>query len=92
MPKLSELFEKVSYLPTRSALYEDPQLLARAPQLKEFGEILSFARPRPVTPFYTSLSEILQSEISAALARIRSPEEAVKNIEIQMQPILEESR
>ena len=85
-----EMFLTLAYLPTRSALYKDKELLARAPQLKVFGGFLPSARPRPVTPFYPSLSDIMQSEFSAALAKIRSPETAVRNIAIQVKPILEE--
>lgn len=87
-----ELFRKLSYLPTRVALYRDAELLKAAPQLTFFGENLARARPRPVTPFYTSLSEIMQAEVSATLARLRTPEAAVRNIEVQMQPILAEAR
>lgn len=86
-----EMFLKLSYLPTRSALYQDAELLARAPQLRVFGSFLPTARPRPVTPFYPSISEILQTEFSAALAQIRTPEKAVRNIEIQVAPLLEAS-
>jgi len=85
-----ELFLKLSYLPTRKALYRDPALLRKAPQLEVFGRALATARPRPVTPFYPSVAEILQSEFSAVLAGLRRPEDAVRNIEVQLRPILTE--
>jgi multiple sugar transport system substrate-binding protein len=36
------------------------------------------ARPRPLTPFYTMISDTLQGEFSAALSGIRTPGEALK--------------
>ncbi len=82
------LYERLSYLPTRSALYRDQDLLSRHPHLSLFEKILSNARPRPVSPFYMSLSEIFQTEISAALVRIKTPKQAIVDIEIQAKPIL----
>jgi multiple sugar transport system substrate-binding protein len=54
--------------PTRRALYDDPELLATLPQLKSFLEIFERAVPRPRTPVYVPLSNIMQRYFSSVLA------------------------
>ena len=54
--------------PTRLSLYDDPEVLAKVPQLKSFLETFKRAVPRPVTPVYVPLSNIMQRYFSSALA------------------------
>ncbi len=51
---------------------------ARCPSSPTCCSMVERARPRPVTPYYTLLSDVLQSEFSAAVAGMRSPEEALR--------------
>lgn len=53
--------------PTRVSLYNDDQVRAAIPQLRILREIFEQAVPRPVTPVYTPLSNILQRYFSSAL-------------------------
>jgi multiple sugar transport system substrate-binding protein len=39
--------------------------------------IVERARPRPVTPYYNMISDVLQSEFSAGVTGIRTPEAAL---------------
>lgn len=54
--------------PTRTALYDDPELLANIPQLKSLLETYKQAVPRPTTPVYVPLSNIMQRYFSSVLA------------------------
>jgi ABC-type glycerol-3-phosphate transport system substrate-binding protein len=54
--------------PTRSALYEDPELLAAIPQLQSLLDVFRQAVPRPATPVYIPLSNIMQRYFSSVLA------------------------
>jgi multiple sugar transport system substrate-binding protein len=54
--------------PTRRALYEDGQLTAAMPQLKFLLTIFKHAVPRPRTPVYLPLSNVLQRYFSSVLA------------------------
>jgi multiple sugar transport system substrate-binding protein len=63
--------------PPRTAAYADPRLKEEAPYIAGLLPIVARARPRPQTPYYPMLSEILQSELSAAVAGVRSPAEAL---------------
>jgi multiple sugar transport system substrate-binding protein len=54
--------------PARKALYEDRELLAKIPRLESLVETFKQAVPRPTTPVYVPLSNIMQRYFSAALA------------------------
>ena len=54
--------------PTRKALYDDPELLAKVPWLESLLQTFEQAVPRPTTPVYVPLSNIMQRYFSAALA------------------------
>ena len=54
--------------PTRLALYDDPELLAKLPQLRSLLEVFQRAVPRPTTPVYVPLSNIMQRYFSSVLA------------------------
>jgi multiple sugar transport system substrate-binding protein len=64
--------------PARRKLYSDPKFLAASPMSVKLAPILEQAQPRPVTPYYLMMSTELQSQFSAAISGIRSPEEAMK--------------
>lgn len=63
--------------PARRAPYLDPRAASGAPLLTTLLPMVERARPRPVTPYYPMISDVLQGEFSAAVAGIRSPEDAL---------------
>jgi multiple sugar transport system substrate-binding protein len=76
----------VSYArnPPRPAVYEDPRLREAEPFIASLREMVERAKPRPVTPYYNLIADVLQSEFSAAVAGLRSPEEALKRAQRQV--------
>jgi multiple sugar transport system substrate-binding protein len=54
--------------PTRIALYDDPEIQKKIPQMKPLLETFDQAVPRPTTPVYAPLSNIMQRYFSTALA------------------------
>ena len=60
---------RASLAPTRTALYADPEVLARNPQFADQARAFRRAVPRPVTPVYPAVSEVLQRFFSAAVGR-----------------------
>lgn len=68
--------------PARVAAYEDARLQAAAPFIASLLPILRTARPRPVTPYYAMLTDVLQSEMSAAVAGVRTPEAALARAQV----------
>ena len=80
----------VGQFPTRPALYDDPAL-ARALTIPpaQAREVIEHAVPRPVTPVYTQLSEILQIDLHRALTRQQEPAVALAHAAREMQALLD---
>jgi multiple sugar transport system substrate-binding protein len=68
--------------PTRPDLLEAPALLA----------MFRDARPRPVTPWYQTISATVQPEFSAALVGVKSPEQALADAKQRLQYFLADVR
>jgi multiple sugar transport system substrate-binding protein len=80
----------VGQFPTRPAMYDDPTL-ARAlaiPPAQARANI-EHAGPRPVTPVYTQLSDILQIYLHRALTRQLEPAPALAQAGKEMQALLD---
>lgn len=87
--QMRERARVVGQFPTRPGLYDDPDLasgLAIPPATAR--QIIEFAVPRPVTPVYTQLSEILQINLHRALTRQSEPAAALARAQDQMQRLL----
>jgi len=54
--------------PARAALYSDPEVLAKYPHFSARYETFILAEPRPRTPVYLPLSNIMQRYFSSAIA------------------------
>jgi multiple sugar transport system substrate-binding protein len=74
--------------PGRRDLYEDPAVLAVAPHLRTLREAFADARPRPVVPYYTEISEIVQRHLNRALANEASPAAALAGADEEIAGLL----
>jgi len=75
--------------PTRRALYDDPALArSLAIPVAQAREIIEHAVPRPVTPVYTELSEILQIHLHRVLTRQDEPAAGLRAAAAEMQALL----
>jgi multiple sugar transport system substrate-binding protein len=78
--QMLERAQAVGQYPTRAALYRDSRLRsAIAIPPDDARRAIESATPRPVTPIYTELSEILQIELHRALVRQAEPQEALNS-------------
>lgn len=87
-----ELALRLGWNPGRSDLYGDPEILAELPHFRMLRKVFDDARPRPLLPYYTQLSEILQRRINAALAGDASPEEALSRAQQDIRRLLSRYR
>jgi ABC-type glycerol-3-phosphate transport system substrate-binding protein len=79
----------VGQFPTRRALYDDPRLAAALSiPVADVRRVIESAEPRPVTPVYTQLSEILQVYLHRALTRQQEPAAALAAAQAEMQRLL----
>ena len=82
----------VAQLPARRSLYDDSALADALPiPLEQVRGALDAAVPRPVTPVYTELSEILQVELHRALSGQATPEAALHRAASDMRALLARS-
>jgi trehalose/maltose transport system substrate-binding protein len=75
--QLLQLYSKAGRIPARKSLVP-----------REFEDIVRNARPRPRIPEYAKASDILQRWLSAALAGIVSPEDAIQNAARETRAVL----
>ncbi len=76
-----------SHAPTLLALYEDEEIIEANPFFGEegFQQALESAVSRPVAPNYAEISEIIQIQVSKAIAGEITAEEAVKTMQKEME-------
>ncbi len=77
------------FKPSRRSIYFDPALQKAQPFIVGLLSIMEQTVPRPVTPFYPMISQILQAEFSAVVSGIKGPYEAMQSARIQIDHILE---
>ena len=78
-------------VPTRPAVYDDERIAQDAPGVAALGAnfVYAFARPSAQTgTAYPEISEIMQTEISAALLGEKTPEQAMADAEAQIMMIM----
>ncbi len=90
-PVQKRLALNLSRNPTLVSLYDDPDIKREAPFMKDLLSVFRGARPRPVTPFYPDISLVIQREVSAVLANLKSPPEALETMEKDIYRILNKS-
>jgi trehalose/maltose transport system substrate-binding protein len=79
---------EIGYKPVRKSLYRDRELLRAQPFFADLYGVFLTARPRPVTPYYLMLSQVMQPEFSAALVGLKGPGTALEDAQLQMSHIL----
>jgi multiple sugar transport system substrate-binding protein len=80
----------VGQLPPRPALYALPELAsALVLPASDVRRIIDAAVPRPATPVYTQLSELLQIRLHRALTRQQEPGDALAEAAREMRRLLE---
>ncbi len=82
----------IGYKPTRKSLYRDPDLIKAQPFITGLYDVFMKAVPRPVTPFYMMITQVMQSEFSAAVSGIRPPGSALKSARAQIGHIMDAGR
>ena len=88
--QMLERAQAVGQYPTRTGLYDDARLRgAITIPLDNARRAIESATPRPVTPIYTELSEILQIELHRALVRQAEPREALDAAAAKINALIE---
>ena len=75
-------------LPPLKSLYNDPALTMPFPYLAPLKEVFLTAKPRPITPLYSFISDILRLHFSRALTRQETPEQALRSAQMEIAAML----
>jgi multiple sugar transport system substrate-binding protein len=90
--QMLERAQIASQLPARRSLYDSPELAAALPiPVDDVRRVLESAVPRPVTPVYTELSELLQVRLHRALTRQQEPADALRDAAREIEALFERS-
>ena len=81
-----------AYLPTRTALYDDPEIQEKVPVVPLAQEALQHTRPRPVSPYYSDMSLEMQEQFNASLSGEISPEEAARTLKEQLERFIKQGQ
>ncbi len=82
----------IGYKPTRKSLYKDKDLQREQPFIAGLYDVFMHARPRPVTPYYMMMTQVMQPEFSAAISGTKPPERALADAQREMTRILESTK
>ncbi len=85
---LKKRAQVLGMLPPVTSLYDDPDLLRQFPYLRTLKEVFIKARPRPITPLYSFIGEILRVHFSRALTRQETPQEALERGQAEIAAVL----
>ena len=67
-----------------SATYDDPDVKKAIPYSAELKQAISQAKPRPVSPVYTQISQAIYKNVNDALAGRVSPKDALAKADKQI--------
>jgi len=82
------LATKGSFTPALSSVYDDAAVKAAQPLFTKLAPILQYSLPRPVSPVYTDLSNLIQVNVHQALTKQVTPAAALSNLQSQMQTLV----
>ncbi len=80
------------FLPTLQPLYEDQEITEQVPVVSLGRDAVENARVRPVTPFYSAMSQRIAQTFTRVLRGEVDGQEAVSNLQRELQTILRKSR
>jgi multiple sugar transport system substrate-binding protein len=83
---------KGSYLPTRSKLYDDPEIQKSVPVVALAKTALQHTLPRPVTPYYSDMSLEMRDQFNASLLGEVSPEDAARTMKANLENVIQQGQ
>jgi len=72
-----KIMSRMGWNPGREDLYDDPDVLQRAPHYRELKDVFQYAQPRPLLPYYTQIAAVAQRHINSVLAGRQSAAQAL---------------
>ncbi|MCC3145606.1 ABC transporter substrate-binding protein [Halanaerobium sp. Z-7514] len=66
-------------LPTLKSVYNSEKVLEEYPHFEELYDVFINAKPRPVSPMYSQISEVMQREIHSVITGSKNSNEALRD-------------
>src|SRR5207248_75729 len=79
---------KGSFTPALNSVYSDADVMAKQPLFAKLAPILQNSLPRPVSPVYTDLSNLIQVNVHQALTKMATPTAALSALQSQLQALV----
>src|SRR5260370_41807492 len=76
-----------SFTPALQSVYNDPDVQTKQPLFTKLAPMLQNALPRPASPVYPDLSNIIQSHVHQAFTNVASPAAARNALESNLQAL-----
>jgi multiple sugar transport system substrate-binding protein len=77
-----------SWTPSLQSVYDDADVKQKQPLFTKLAPILQNALPRPVSPVYPDLSNIIQKHVHQALTKTASPASALSDLQTELQALV----
>ena len=77
-----------SLLPVFQNVYTDADVLKQAPWFKDAANVIIAGQARPISSQYGQVSDVVRTNTNAALARTKTPTEAVNDIEGRLNRVM----
>lgn len=88
-PEASKFLAKEgSLLPTYPDVYVDPEVTASVPWFKDAAKVVVAGQSRPQSARYGEVSDVVRTVTSAILARTKTPEQGVDEIETRLRRVM----
>jgi multiple sugar transport system substrate-binding protein len=78
-----------SYLPTRTELYDDPEIIKTLPAVRLGRDAVENTTTPPVSPYYSDMSLAMSEQFNSNILGDVTPEEAAANIKQELESIIE---
>ncbi len=72
---------------TSPSVLRDPQLVRRAPELADFAKQYRYVYPRPILPWYSQWSSVVQLDLHKAFVGEMSPRQALDDAQHQVEEL-----
>lgn len=83
-----QLALKGSFTPSLQSVYDDAAVKTAQPLFTKLAPILQNSLPRPVSPVYPDLSNIIQNHVHQALTKQASPADALNALQTELQALV----
>lgn len=77
-----------SLLPTALSVYQDPDVIKAVPWFKDAAVVVAAGRSRPQSKDYGQVSDIIRTTTSAVLARTKTADEGVSEIDSRLRRVM----